>query len=140
MAIDPKQKEFLNGFLAEYAPLINMHVSKLKGTGKIPSHVDPDDLYFAGIHGLMDAVHKYNPEIAAHSAKEGNVNHFAKYASTRIMGKMLDHISASDPVGKDIRTKAKKIEQAKPITPPVAPAQPEPTQPATPALPKIDNN
>jgi RNA polymerase sigma factor (sigma-70 family) len=77
------ERDHLNDMLIEYAPLINMHVNKLRDN--LPPHIDHEDLYAAGMHGLIDALHKYDP-------KKGAA--FNTYASKRINGKMLDHITA----------------------------------------------
>lgn len=84
------KKDPLNDLLIEYAPLINMHVNKLRDT--LPPHIDHEDLYAAGMHGLIDALHKYDPKKGAS---------FNTYASKRINGKMLDHITAPTNSGVD---------------------------------------
>jgi|SRR5581483_10190664 len=97
---DPKNKEKFNHFLIEHAPLINLHVKKLQNEGKIPEGIDVNDLHMEGFHGLVDALHKYDPKVGAS---------FPTYAGRRISGKMLDYLSSLDPVGKVIRTQVKNI-------------------------------
>jgi RNA polymerase sigma factor for flagellar operon FliA len=97
---DPLNQKKLNDFLIEHAPLINLHVKKLQNQGKIPNGIDPTDLHTAGFHGLMEAVHRYDPKAGAA---------FATYAGHRIAGKMLDHIASLDEVPKTLRTQAKNI-------------------------------
>lgn len=111
MADDKKkaQRDHLNDLLIEYAPLINLHVNKLKES--LPPHIDHEDLYAAGMHGLIDAMHKYDPKKGAS---------FKTHASKRIQGKMKDHVSAGGPnaVDKYHYTQAKKfMSQNKPSTP-----------------------
>ena len=120
---DPKNQKLLNDFVEEHAPLVFKHINVLKSKGLIPPNVDQEDLHFAGMHGLFDALHKYDPKTAALTAGKEGENPFTKYAERRIQGKMLDHIAAQDPVGKGTRIKAKNL--AQPSTP-VAPAA-EPT-------------
>ncbi len=93
-------KKHLNNFIADHAPLINLHVKKLQNAGKIPGGIDVDDLHMAGVHGLMDALHRYDPKSEAS---------FATYASTRIRGRMLDHVTSQDYIPKSVRQAAKKI-------------------------------
>lgn len=102
MAEDKKkpQRDHLNDHLIEWAPLINLHVNKLKEG--LPPHIDHEDLYAAGMHGLIDAFHKYDANKGAS---------FKSYASRRVSGKMKDHISAGGPnaVDKYHYTAAKKF-------------------------------
>lgn len=94
------ERDHLNDMLIEWAPLINLHVNKLKDG--LPPHIDHEDLFAAGMHGLIDAFHKYD-------AKKGAA--FKTHASTRIMNKMKDHISADggNAVDKIHYSKAKKF-------------------------------
>lgn len=93
------ERDHLNDLLLEWAPLINYHTNSLKDS--IPSHIDPEDLYAAGFHGLMDAFHNYDP-------KKGAA--FKTYASQRIKGRMLDHAHSGggNAVDKYHYTKAKE--------------------------------
>jgi len=115
----PKTQALINWLMVTHAPLIQKHINILKSKGQVPSNIDESDLHFAGFHGLMDAFHKYNPDIAsrASTGKEGE-NPFSKYAERRIQGKMLDHIAAQDPIPKQVRAQAKRIDAAK--TPDIA--------------------
>lgn len=124
---DP-ERDHINDHLIEWAPLINYHLNAMKES--LPPHIDPEDLYSAGMIGLIDAFHKYNPKRGAN---------FNTYASQRIKGKMLDHVTAGGPSSvdnyhykqaKDFLKKQPKVEAA-----------PQPKQetaaPALPAQPNI---
>lgn len=106
---DPQNQKLLNHFVAEHAPLINKHVAILKSKNLVPQGVEDEDLHAAGYHGLMDALHKFDPAIATNTASGKGENAFAKYAEQRIKGKMLDHLASLDTVPKAARTKAKNI-------------------------------
>jgi DNA-directed RNA polymerase specialized sigma subunit len=106
---DPKNKKLLDDFMVEHAPLINKHINILKSQGKIPPNVQEEDLHMAGFHGLMDAVHKFNPEIAGRLASKEGENVFAKYAERRIQGKMLDHIVSTGDIPKSHQKRAKNL-------------------------------
>lgn len=93
------KRDHLNDMLIEYAPMINLHVSKLKKAG-LPPHVDENDLYSHGMHGLIDAFHKYDPNRGVS---------FQTYASRRISGKMIDHIKSSGGVDNYHYQQAKKF-------------------------------
>lgn len=99
---DEKNKQKLNWFIAEHAPLINMHANKLKNAGYIPPDVDVDDIHMAGIHGLMDALSKYN-------RSTGGGKKFSSYAQSRIRGAMLDHLGKHRGVPKHIINQAKNL-------------------------------
>lgn len=110
---DPKNQKLINDFLIEHAPLIHKHINVLKSKGLIPKGVDEEDLHFAGFHGLMDALHKYDSDVASRTASKEGQNVFSKYAERRIQGKMLDHIAAQDHIPKTARIKAKNLEALK---------------------------
>ena len=97
-----QDRDHLNDHLIEWAPLINLHVNKLRDG--LPPHIDHEDLYAAGMHGLIDAFHKYDPKKGAS---------FKSHASKRIQGMMKDHISANDvnSVDKYHYTEAKKFKE-----------------------------
>ena len=101
----PENQQKINDFLIEHAPTINLHVTKLKNEGKIPEGVDEGDLHMAGFQGLMEALHRYKPDLGAN---------FSTYAGTRIRGKMLDHIVEQGAIPKSIMTQASKIRNLKP--------------------------
>ena len=79
------KRDHLTDMLLEWAPTINAHAQRLHSSG-LPPHIDIGDLHSAGMHGLIDAFHKYDPKRGVD---------FATYASRRIKGKMMDHITTS---------------------------------------------
>ena len=68
---------------------------------RLPQHVPFDDLLHAGIVGLMDAMHKYDPS--------KNVR-FSSYAKFRIRGAILDSLRDMDWSPRDLRRKARLLE------------------------------
>lgn len=128
---DPKNKKMLDEFMIEHAPLIHKHISILKSQNKIPPHVQEEDLHMAGFRGLMEAVHKFDPEIASRlSSKEGE-NVFAKYADKRIRGHMLDHVVATGEIPKSHQKRAKNLSllpSDKPATEPTIESTEKPTK------------
>lgn len=126
MADDKKkdERDHLNDHMIEWAPLINYHVNSMKES--LPPHIDPEDLYAAAMHGLIDAFHKYDPKRGAN---------FNTYASQRIKGKMLDHVTSSGAGSVDNY----HYKQAKQFMAQNKPKQPEATpkvEQAAPALPE----
>jgi RNA polymerase sigma factor (sigma-70 family) len=70
---------------------------------RLPQHVPFDDLVHAGIVGLIDAVHKFNPDKKVR---------FASYAKFRIRGAILDSLRDMDWSPRDLRRKARRLETA----------------------------
>ncbi len=50
-----------NSLIEQYLPLVKTVVGRLAMT--LPSHVNSDDLYSAGLVGLLNAVRRFNPEV-----------------------------------------------------------------------------
>ena len=48
-----------NQIIMDYAPLIKYIAQKI--AARLPSNIDLDDLFSAGVIGLMDAIDKYDP-------------------------------------------------------------------------------
>jgi RNA polymerase sigma factor for flagellar operon FliA len=88
--------------ILDYLPLIRYIAQKL--ATKLPSNVDLDDLYSAGVIGLMDAINKYDPT---------RDNKFKTYAEFRIRGSMLDELRSQDWVPRSVREYKKKEDRVK---------------------------
>jgi RNA polymerase sigma factor FliA len=70
---------------------------------RLPQHVPIEDLYSAGVLGLLDAFGKFDP------AKEVL---FRTYAQFRIRGAILDSLRTLDWSPRELRRKARTVEQA----------------------------
>lgn len=70
---------------------------------RLPPHVPLDDLVQAGIVGLIDAVHKYDP---------GKHVPLPAYAKFRIRGAILDSLRDLDWSPRELRRKSRRIEDA----------------------------
>ena len=70
---------------------------------RLPSHIQLDDLVQAGILGLMEALHKYDP------SKNVELKTYAKH---RIQGAILDSLRDLDWSPRPLRKKARLLEQA----------------------------
>ena len=70
---------------------------------KLPQNVELDDLYSAGIFGLMDAIDGYDLERGVK---------FETYCTTRIRGAILDALRALDWVPRIVRNKAHRVDGA----------------------------
>src|SRR6266496_4341339 len=86
--------------LAEhYVPLVKNLVGHLSMT--LPPHVDGEDLYSAGLTGLLSAVRQYNPNAGTS---------FETYARLRIRGAVFDELRRMDWVPRSVHTKARKVQ------------------------------
>jgi RNA polymerase sigma factor FliA len=101
----PKPRQLRPGSAAEgalieqYLPLVRHVVGRLAQT--LPPHVDGEDLYSAGLGGLLNAVRQYNP-------RAGTA--FETYARLRIRGSVFDELRRMDWVPRSIHTKARKVQ------------------------------
>ena len=87
-----------NALVQKYIPLVSAVMGRLAMT--LPEHVDHDDLYSAGLIGLLQALRNYNPACG---------NSFETYARVRVRGAMLDELRRMDWVPRTIHEKARKI-------------------------------
>jgi RNA polymerase sigma factor for flagellar operon FliA len=89
-----------NSLVEEYIPLVKTVVGRLAMT--LPSHVNSDDLYSAGLVGLLNAMRRFNPD---------NGTSFETYARVRIRGAVFDELRRLDWVPRSVHEKAKKLEK-----------------------------
>ena len=89
-----------NTLVEQHLPLVKTVVGRLAMT--LPSHVSAEDLYSAGLVGLLNAVRRFNP-------KGGST--FESYARVRIRGAVFDELRRLDWVPRSVHDKAKKVEQ-----------------------------
>jgi RNA polymerase sigma factor FliA len=89
-----------NNLVEEYLPLVKTVVGRLAMT--LPSHVNSDDLYSAGLVGLLNAMRRFKPD---------NGTSFETYARVRIRGAVFDELRRLDWVPRSVHEKAKKFEK-----------------------------
>lgn len=70
---------------------------------RLPRHVPLEDLVHAGVVGLIDALHKFD---------SGKHVQFGSYAKFRIRGAILDSLREMDWSPRDLRRKARRLEEA----------------------------
>ncbi len=90
-----------NRLIERYLPLVRYIAERI--LVKLPQNVEFDDLYSAGIFGLMDAVDGYDLERGVK---------FETYCTTRIRGSILDALRALDWVPRIVRNKAHRLDDA----------------------------
>lgn len=85
--------------LSRFAPLVRHVVERVAAT--LPRNVDHEDLYAAGVLGLLDAHAKFDT---------GKGVKFETYAVWRIKGAVLDQLRALDWVSRSMRRKARDLD------------------------------
>lgn len=90
-----------NKIAIHYQPLVDFCVGTIKG--KLPTHVDKDDLKSTGQLGLFDAISKFDPDRGIK---------FETYAATRIKGSILDDLRSMDWAPRSVRHKERQVEKA----------------------------
>lgn len=88
-----------NALIETYLSLVSSIAARLAMT--LPEHVSQDDLYSAGLVGLLQAVRNYDPTCGAS---------FETYARMRVRGAMLDELRKMDWVPRTVHEKARKIQ------------------------------
>lgn len=87
--------------LLEQMPLVRIVAYRM--LERLPQSVELDDLVSAGVVGLIDAYNKFDP------SKEVL---FRSYAAVRIRGAILDSLRGMDWAPREIRRKAREMEEA----------------------------
>lgn len=87
-----------NELVQKYIPMVQAVMGRLAMT--LPEHVSQDDLFSAGLVGLLQAMRNFDP--AAN-------NSFETYARVRVRGAMLDELRRMDWVPRTIHEKARKL-------------------------------
>jgi len=88
--------------------LVRQHLSLVKTlVGRIamtlPAHVEAEDLYSAGMVGLLNAVRNFDPQ---------GGSTFESYARVRIRGAIFDELRRLDWVPRSVHEKARKVQAA----------------------------
>jgi RNA polymerase sigma factor FliA len=89
-----------NELVREYLPLVKAVVGRVAMT--LPPHVDAQDLYSAGLVGLLQAMRNYDPHTGVP---------FESYARLRIRGAVFDELRRMDWVPRSIHERARKIQE-----------------------------
>lgn len=87
--------------IMSHLPLVHSVAEKI--AAYLPPSVDRDDLFHAGVIGLMDAIDRFD-----HSRETA----FSTYAVLRIRGAIIDELRARDWVPRSTRTRARDYQSA----------------------------
>jgi RNA polymerase sigma factor for flagellar operon FliA len=88
-----------NEMVQEYLPLVKNVVGRLAMS--LPPHVDVEDLYSAGLVGLLNAIRNFDPQ---------GGSTFESYARVRIRGTIFDELRRMDWVPRSVHDKARKVQ------------------------------
>lgn len=94
-----KNTYYSNDSIETYIPWVRKIVAKHKG--RLPIHIDWDDLVQAGMVGLLEAWQNFDASKGAS---------FETFAYTRVNGAILDWLRQQDNLPKDVRAKVKEVE------------------------------
>ena len=87
--------------MIEHLPIVRFIARRIHE--RLPQHVPIEDLYSAGVVGLLDAFGKFDPSKQVQ---------FRSYAQFRIRGAILDSLRTLDWSPRELRRKGRAIEQA----------------------------
>jgi RNA polymerase sigma factor for flagellar operon FliA len=87
--------------MIEHLPIVRFIARRIHE--RLPQHVPIEDLYSAGVVGLLDAFTKFDPSKQVQ---------FRSYAQFRIRGAILDSLRTLDWSPRELRRKGRAIEQA----------------------------
>jgi RNA polymerase sigma factor for flagellar operon FliA len=87
--------------MIEHLPIVRFIARRIHE--RLPQHVPIEDLYSAGVVGLLDAFGKFDPSKQVQ---------FRSYAQFRIRGAILDNLRTLDWSPRELRRKGRAIEQA----------------------------
>jgi RNA polymerase sigma factor FliA len=87
--------------MIEHLPIVRFIARRIHE--RLPQHVPIEDLYSAGVVGLLDAFSKFDPSKQVQ---------FRSYAQFRIRGAILDNLRTLDWSPRELRRKGRAVEQA----------------------------
>ena len=97
-ATTPRELEDL---IRAHVPLVGHLVREM--LSRVPGHINRDDLTSAGLAALLSAAQSFDPERGIP---------FARFATTRIRGALLDELRGLDWASRSVRHRARKAETA----------------------------
>ena len=96
---DRAETETTDALITQHIPLVT-HIVR-ETLGRVPGHVNRDDLTSAGLLALVQAAAAFDPERGVP---------FAAYASTRVRGALLDELRGIDWASRSVRRTARTLD------------------------------
>ncbi len=94
----PNERE---GEVLRHLPLVQTVVDRV--CAHLPASIDRNDLFQAGVIGLIDALNRFDPT---------RDNTFSTYAVLRIRGQVIDELRARDWIPRGVRERARDYQRA----------------------------
>ncbi|MEX1270883.1 MAG: sigma-70 family RNA polymerase sigma factor [Acidimicrobiia bacterium] len=101
MMAEPRPEEDHNELVTAHLELVGHVVNQVSSF--YPRHVDRDELWSAGVMGLVEASRRFDPEVGVP---------FARYASIRIKGAIIDSTRSRDWASRRLRRRLREVETA----------------------------
>lgn len=101
MTTEPRREEGHNELVTAHLDLVGHVVNQVSSF--YPRHVDRDELWSAGVLGLVEASRRFDPEVGVP---------FARYASIRIKGAIIDSTRNRDWASRRLRRRLREVEAA----------------------------
>jgi RNA polymerase sigma factor for flagellar operon FliA len=101
MAEEPTLAREASELVEQHLPLVEHIVLRLSAT--FPRFIDRSDLISAGTLGLVEAAHRFDPEIGVP---------FGRFAARRIRGAILDMLRSTDWAPRSVRAMTREVERA----------------------------
>lgn len=99
---DPRVETIRNKLIEQYLPVVRYAAERARS--KLPNEVEVDDLFQAGLFGLMDAINGYDIERGVR---------FETFADLRIHGAIMDQLRSLDWVPRLVRTRSAQLDRAR---------------------------
>ncbi len=93
-----RETTWSDDLVEQYAPLVKRIAYHL--LGRLPEHIQADDLIQAGMIGLLEAARNY---------RDGQGASFETYAGIRVRGAMLDEVRRTDWTPRSVHRKAREL-------------------------------
>jgi RNA polymerase sigma factor for flagellar operon FliA len=100
--LGPPAEDTVDDLITEHIPLVGHLVRET--LGRVPAHVNREDLLSAGLTALVQAGRAYD-------ASRGVP--FARYAATRIRGALLDELRSVDWASRGVRRRARDLDDTR---------------------------
>ncbi len=104
MTTTPRTADATEQLVRDHLPVVGYVVHEV--AGRLPGHVDRDELVSAGMAGLVAAARAYDPATGVP---------FARYANTRIKGAVLAELRAMDWSSRGARRRSRELGQTEDV-------------------------
>jgi RNA polymerase sigma factor for flagellar operon FliA len=95
-----QSEELRNQLMVRYLSIVKYNADRV--SAKLPDEVEHDDLFSAGVFGLMDAIDSFDLDRGVK---------FETYCTPRIRGAILDELRAMDWVPRLVRSRATRVDK-----------------------------